>query len=503
MDIFNIWQLSNFVFIAIFSVFGIYHLASFLVLRHKILFNYFILILGLTLHCSLYIFINNSFSNEVSSIADKMTLVSAMIITFGLLMFTKNYLNIVKSNHPNLSNIYFLFTVIVICLPIVFILNNLTMRIDWLNDFFVILAAITSMSSIFLNIYSGFRLYTAQKFNKYYLFSYTPILLAAILYIGSWFYKRYFDFDFNPILLTSSILVTLQLILFSILISFKFKSIEDENIRIQVETNKMLTIEVDRQTKKLQIAKKELENQNKELAIVNRLKNKLFSLITHDVRGPLNNVTSIIELIEKDLADTELKQVTRKLKSEIHDRVSMINSLLEWSYKQLEGVRLNKQNCDLENVFNSIVKEFERTAEEKEINIELKISCLKLLVDETMLKVILRNLTSNAIKFSNKGQKVILSSQSSTDTIEIGVQDFGLGMNVDWYSKFENEGRHKTKEGTKGEKGTGFGLLIAKDFVEMNGGKMICESEIDKGTKFILRFKVSSNILIHDQVSSL
>lgn len=487
------------VFTSIFGVFGIYHLISYLVLRHKILKYYFILIFGLTLHQSLYLFIYNYFGTEAAMIAYKASLTTAMITTFGLLKFTKNYLNITKNDFPNLFKIYTIVTVILVCLPMAHILNNLITRIEWLNDSFVILAAITAMFSIFLNIFSGIRLYSVDKFNKYYLFSYAPILLTSILYIGAWFLNKHYTIDYNLIVLISSILITLQLILFSILVGYKFKLIEDNNIKIQAEANSMLISEVEKQTKHLQIAKKELENQNKELEEVNKLKNKLFSLLTHDVRGPLNNVNAIIEMIESELEESELKQITKKLKNEVADRISMINVLLDWSYNQLEGVTLNKKVCDLDTVFNSIKKEFERIAADKKIEIELVISCRELFIDENMLKVILRNLTSNAIKFSKKGQKIILSSHRNSNTVKIKVQDFGLGMNTDWHNKTDNDGRPIIRNGTIGEKGTGFGLMITKDFVEMNGGEMFCDSEIEKGTTFNLKF----NTLKNDKISHL
>jgi len=488
------------VFTAIFGVFGIYHLTSFLILRYKILLYYFILILGQTLHTSLYLFIKSPLSGELSNFTQKVSVVTAMISTFGLLLFTKNYLNIRKSNYPKLSRIYKIFVIVIVGIPIVHLLNIFTIDNGGLGQIIMLTAAISSMTALFLNIFSGFRLYNAEKINKYYLFSCAPILLGALLYISSWFLKRYYTFDASPIVLVTSILVTLQLILFSIIISFKFKYIEDENLKIQLDANKMLTAEVDKQTKNLQVAKKELENQNVELETLNRLKNKLFALISHDVRGPLVNISVIIELIADDIVNKELRGVTKKLKNQIHDRISMINALLEWSYQQLEGVTLNKEYCNLEIVFNAIVVEFQQMAKAKGIAIELDISYPKLFIDRNMLKVILRNLTSNAIKFSSSGQKILLSSKITSDIIEIGVQDFGLGMDTNWNKKLRSGGRPKIKEGTKGEKGTGFGLLISKDFVEMNGGEMFCESEIGKGTTFVLRFKVSSKKRIVDQV---
>lgn len=477
------------VFAAVFGVFGIYHLLSYLILKHKILLYYFILILGLTLHWSLYFFIDDSFGKEVSKVADKASLTTAMLTTFGLLMFTKNYLNIGKEDFPMLAKTYGVFSLLVVCLPVMHLLNNLTIGSLWFNDLLVMLAAMTAMASVFLNIFSGIRLFNAQKFNRYYLYSYAPILLAAILYIGTWFLKRHFDFNPDPIILASSILVTLQLILFSLLVSFKFKSIEDENRKMQMETNKMLVSEVDRRTKDLQIANRALEDQNAELEKVNKLKNKLFSVLTHDVRAPLNNVNMVVEMIQDDLGDGEMKKIMGKLKTEISDKITMVNGLLQWSYKQLEGVQLNKKECDLDVVLTSIKQEFERIAKDKDLGIELNVNCQHLFVDESMLKVMLRNLTSNAIKFSEKGQRIVLWSLSNPDYIDIGVRDFGRGLDPDWFGKIESGGKPMTTKGTKGEKGTGFGLLITKDFVELNGGEIICESEIGKGTNFILRFK--------------
>jgi signal transduction histidine kinase len=362
------------------------------------------------------------------------------------------------------------------------------------------LAAITALSTALFSLYSGIWLYNAEKFNKYYLYSYTPYLLASILYVVAWFSQKFYNVDVGIVVLLTSILVTFQLILFSILVGYKYKSIEDNTIKIQVEANNKLTTEVEKKTKHLQIAKQDLEYKNEELEKVNKLKNKLFSLLTHDVRGPLNNVGTIVEMIESQLEESELKEITKKLKNEVTDRISMVNVLLDWSYNQLEGVTLDKKLCDLEILFTSIKKEFKRMADDKGIDIELAISCRELLIDENMLKVILRNLTSNAIKFSKKGQKIILSSKCTSDIVEIGVKDFGLGMNTDWQNTSENNSGPTVREGTIGEKGTGFGLMIAKDFVKMNGGTISCKSEVNKGTDFVLSFKTATNEQIAAQI---
>lgn len=500
MDIIDFRYLTNIVFTSIFGVFGIYHLLSFLVLRHKILLYYFILIFGLTLHWILSLIIESSLSNHVIFIADKASLTTAMISTFGLLMFTKSYLNVSQNNHPTLDTIYKVFAIIMVCLPGLHILNNVITKIEWLNSSLVFLAAIIALSTALLSLFSGIRLYKAKKINKYYLYSYTPYLLASILYIGAWFTQKYYNVDADLIQFIASILVTLQLLLFSLLVSYKYKSIEDNTIKMQVEANNKLSTEVEKQTKHLQIAKQDLENKNEELEKVNKLKNKLFSLLTHDVRGPLNNIGTIVEMIESQLEESELKEITKKLKIEVTDRISMVNILLDWSYNQLEGVTLNQKLCDIDTLFNSIKKEFKRMTDDKGIKIELNVSYPEIFIDENMLKVILRNLTSNAIKFSKKGQKIILSSKCTADIVEIGVKDFGLGMNTDWQNMSKSNTRPIVRDGTFGEKGTGFGLIITNDFVKMNGGEISCKSEINKGTEFILNFKNLKNKQLEPQI---
>ncbi len=480
--------LSSAIFPAIFGVFGIYHLLSYLVLKHRLLGYYFILIVGLTLHWSLKYMANGSLGFGSAFLADKISLITAMLITFGLLIFTREYLNISKASYPKLAWLYTTAIGTTLTLPVLHLLNELLTQLAWLNTFLVMTAAITAMIAVLLNLFAGIWLFRAQSLNRYYLYANAPILLAAILYIGTWFLKRQSEFDASSIVLISAALISLQMILFSILVGIKFKTIEDENLALQIATNKRLQSEVDKQTRSLQIANEKLEAQNEELEEVNQLKNKLFSLLTHDVRGPLNNVKAILGLIQEELAEGEVKQITEKLGTELSDRISMVNGLLHWSYTQLEGVKLNKTHCNLYEVFSSIQNEFERIASDKKIEIVIDCSHPELYIDEETLKVILRNLTSNAIKFSDSGQQVVLWSRKQANKVEIGVRDFGMGMDSQWFNKLSDAPKPQTKLGTQGEKGTGFGLIIARDFVEMNGGEMICESEPDKGTNFVLRF---------------
>ena len=485
MNSFDINYLIVSIFTAIFGVFGIYHLVSFLILRHRILYHYCIIIFGLTLHWSWSLF-PEGYLPEI--VQEKGSLITAMITTFGFLLFTMNYLNIHRGNHPKISRSYTFLKYSSVLIPVLYVLNLLTFNIGWLHSSLVMSAAVIAMLTVLLNIFSGIRLFNDEKFNKYYLYAYAPMLLSSVIYISAWFIKDKYNVDRHLIVLISSILITLQLILFSILVSYKFKYIEKSNMRTQVETNKFLAFEVDKQTKDLQIAKENLESKNRELESVNSLKNKLFSLLTHDVRGPLHNISLLVKLLENQIEDSELKEISQSLKNELDDRIAMVSALLDWSYNQLEGIKLHKKDCDIQEIFKSIAKQYERSAKEKDVKLLFEIETPTLFIDENMFKVILRNLISNAIKFSTKNQNVILSSKKGPEGIEVGVQDFGVGMTTNWHKDLVKDCIPKTTLGTKGEQGTGFGLLIAKDFVEMNGGELFCTSKPNEGTHFVMRF---------------
>ena len=113
-----------------------------------------------------------------------------------------------------------------------------------------------------------------------------------------------------------------------------------------------------------------------------------------------------------------------------------------------------------------------------------------------MLRVVLRNLLSNAIKFSQLGGEINIVASSQDALVQVSVEDHGIGMDAAWYENLIENGRPEVKSGTSGEKGTGFGLLITKDFVEMNGGELLCKSEIGKGTifSFVGPFRLSQTV---------
>ena len=177
-------------------------------------------------------------------------------------------------------------------------------------------------------------------------------------------------------------------------------------------------------------------------------------------------------------------EFTHQTKVGLSESLVIMERLLHWSYKQLDGINVRKETIELEPIVNEVKAELKSLVKNKNITVENQVSANTLSFDRDMLRVVLRNLLSNGIKFSYEGGTIHVSSSIQNDEIQVSVEDHGVGMNPIWYEELVKTGKPEVKPGTKGEKGNGFGLLITKDFVEMNGGLLSCESEENKGTKF-------------------
>ncbi|TVZ51361.1 sensor histidine kinase [Dokdonia sp. Hel_I_53] len=488
MNIIEDKEIQILIFTIIFGVFGLYHMLTYLVLRYKILLYYSILIFGLTAHWSLY-FIDKSVQLQSSSISQKISVLTAMITIIGMLLFTKSYLNIRNEKYRILNSIYINFVLIAATICVFHIINWFLFNNVFLQKALSVIAALLALGAIILILFSGVVLFKKNRLNKYYLYSSWPLIFSALLYTGGWLLKNSFNIDKSILILVTSILVVLQLLLFSVIIGFKFKLIEETNFKLQLDINEDLQSKVAERTEELEVARQSLENKNADLEEINSIKNKLFSLITHDVRTPLQNFGSIIDLLESDLENDIKIELSNDLKIEISEKLEMINGLLQWSYKQMDGVQVKKESSKLVEVFENTKAEFTRMAKEKNIEIIIDTDSSSINIDRNMLKIILRNIVSNALKFSPKNSTVIIWSLTSDKSVEIGVQDSGSGMKSDWFLDFLSNKRPSTTLGTNGEKGTGFGLMITKDFVEMNGGEIFIDSDSDKGTTIRLLFK--------------
>lgn len=234
-----------------------------------------------------------------------------------------------------------------------------------------------------------------------------------------------------------------------------------------------------------------LEAQTIELSKLNQTKDKLFSIIGHDLRTPIAGLKSILNVVEEEEMSKEgFDSFSDLLKSNVDNTYQMLENLLEWSKSQMQGMVSNPISVDLVEMINDKTLLFCELARAKGITITNHI-CAHTLVyaDTNQVRLILRNLLTNAVKFTPKGGKIDISATVDAQFITVCIKDTGVGMGQSQVEKLFDPNIILSKRGTEGEHGTGLGLMLVKEFVSNNGGKVWAESEEGKGSKFCFTLK--------------
>lgn len=231
-----------------------------------------------------------------------------------------------------------------------------------------------------------------------------------------------------------------------------------------------------------------IQGQRDQLDLLNATKDRFFSIISHDLRGPVSNFNGVAYLMQRSIEEANLEELKRLgtiMEESSHELSSLLDNLLGWAMSQKGQFPYSPEEVSLEEICNPAIRVVSNTAESKHIGMTKEIvSDLMLYVDANSASTIIRNLLSNAIKFTGEGGKVILKVEQEDDFAVIEVSDTGIGIPQERMDKlFGFEGDRK-RWGTQGEKGVGLGLNLVKEFVDLNKGKVEVESEEGKGTTF-------------------
>lgn len=250
-----------------------------------------------------------------------------------------------------------------------------------------------------------------------------------------------------------------------------------------------------RLNKKAQKQNKDLAQKSKELAEINQTKNKLFSIIGHDLRGPVGQVKSIVDLLIRGYLDKEeFDELIQNLKKDVDSVYLTLNNTLKWSLAQMDGFKLNQKELDLNELIESSLIAVQTQLKEKNIHIDKSIRIQsKVLADLDLMEVVLRNIFNNSIKFSKPGQIVEVTAEQVDQKVILCIKDHGTGMSEKQIDQILSENISITDSslGTHSEKGTGLGLQICKEFTKMNGGQLSITSELKNGTKVCLSFLIA------------
>lgn len=238
----------------------------------------------------------------------------------------------------------------------------------------------------------------------------------------------------------------------------------------------------------LQIVLSELNEANSELIKLNATKDKFFSIIAHDLKSPFNSILGFSKL----LSDNVLKYTperTELMASSIYksskNTFELLENLLAWSRLQRGQVTPNLQSIEYGIIINSIIELCKSIATSKNISLEVSITnSVQIMADEQMLHAILRNLVTNAIKFTHTLGTIKIITQNLENEVLFIVSDTGIGIESSNLDKLFSVFCELSTPGTLNEKGTGLGLILCKDFVEIQGGKIWAESEVGVGSSF-------------------
>lgn len=229
----------------------------------------------------------------------------------------------------------------------------------------------------------------------------------------------------------------------------------------------------------------------------NQMKDKLFSIISHDIKGPLNTLNAMLDVIVKHpdaFSQEELQHYSHDIKNSLNGVRFLLENLMHWSLSQMDMMEFKPDTIDIEYVINQNLRLFTPSAKVKEIELEADVIPLPGIEgDINMIDFVVRNLISNALKFTEKGGTVKVSTNVAEDESEvlISIEDTGIGISKEKISNLFFIEDHSTTFGTANEKGNGLGLGLSKDFIERNGGSITVESTPGKGSKFTFTLPIS------------
>ncbi len=228
---------------------------------------------------------------------------------------------------------------------------------------------------------------------------------------------------------------------------------------------------------------------NKKLEEENANKDKFFSIISHDLKAPFGALLGIAQLLDEsydELEEIERKEMIRISRNSATNIYELLDGLLEWSRAKSGRMSFTPTIVNINDINNHVMLVLIQNAKNKNITITNKINGnFTAFADEMMLRTILRNLISNAIKFTPKNGKIIVSAKIKENEVEISIKDNGIGISENDIKKLFRIDIHHTTIGTSNESGTGVGLILCEELVNKNGGKIWVESEFGKGSNFI------------------
>ena len=245
----------------------------------------------------------------------------------------------------------------------------------------------------------------------------------------------------------------------------------------------------------ISLQRDEIQHQAMRLEELNAFKDKTFSVLSHDMRGPLNAFISTMELLEEDaISKEEFNALKPELNNELNSLSMLLDNLLKWSKSHMKGnAGIDRAELDLRAIAQENIALAGNISRKKERAIHNHIPRdIRAFADKGQVNIVIRNLINNALKFTGANGSVILSATEDKEHVYISIADTGVGMTEEQQKKLFIVAPEKSTYGTGGEKGIGLGLLLCYEFIKANNGDITVTSEPGKGSTFVVTLPKNS-----------
>ncbi|MCB2196405.1 MAG: tetratricopeptide repeat-containing sensor histidine kinase [Bacteroidetes bacterium] len=270
-------------------------------------------------------------------------------------------------------------------------------------------------------------------------------------------------------------IIIIAIVIISCIIYYSFHQKKRSYTQLKTHSEKML------------LQKQEIEQQAKELSKLGSIKDKLFSIISHDLRSPLTSLVSLLNIVKSEnLTKEEFNKLLNETVENVNYATTMVDNLLNWATSQQNGMQSYPSNVLLNQIVQNEIHHFGNQLNNKNITINNSIdNDLLAFADDSMLQIVVRNLISNAIKFSNFDSEIHVAARKINQDIQLEIHDSGKGMTKETQQNLF-QSIVESERGTNNEKGTGLGLILCKDLIELNNGSISFKSTEGKGSTFII-----------------
>ncbi len=503
------------IFLGVIFVMALYNFLIWWAVRDHSFFHYVVSIVSIGLYFSFYYGFGIEYLWPNSPRWDTFSYTLLVPATgIARLLFTRTYLHVINL-HPLLQKLWYLLLWLSGSMFLVG-LSGYIFDIDYLSAL-IDLIGVTGTFILVYMLVAGFYAYYVKEYRpaKYFIWANLVLVVGAILFILKEMHLIQ-DNYFTRYIVQYGVMI--QVLVFALGLASRLnqtqeeltkETLEKERLAVEIEReknemserqNEELQKQVEKQTwilldqnKRLADTIKNLRDSQDQLAELNKVKDKLFSIISHDLRNPLATMQSFLKLITEH--HEKLSGEDRvKLMKEAQDSLDHVNQLLynvlQWSKSQMQLLEFRPELIDVRLALEKGRRLLHLQAQLKQIEIIVDVpSSLNVFADKDMLDFMIRNIVNNAIKFSKKGSKIVLHGVESDLDVRICCKDEGVGMDEHTLQQIERSMLARSERGTSKERGTGLGILIVKEFMEKHGGAIAIESKVGFGTDFYLIFK--------------